>query len=294
MEAILELQNALLKDYYKDFIVSINDEEIDFNSFYSEIILYRGNECIEKDFDVLEIEINNIIDDVKPLYIKAVSDLLIRLSNLPNKEDKLNYLTHNVQLLEMPLKQLKKDFYIEDVESRYYVKQSDFISNKIDKVVSDLNVKNENLTDKEVEAVFSQIDYSIGDMMQNEHYRNRFETLIKLPYSLFTITGSFINILYAKIDKISPETQNEERVKSSKQLTANQIVLLLQEIGYFIHPKIEEASKVKQAELIGLIAGLNEKNIKKNIQKLDKSTSSNGANYQKDIDKINKILDDLI
>lgn len=162
MEAILELQNALLKNYYKDFIVSINDEEIDFNSFYSEIIIYKGNECIEKDFDVLEIEINNIIDDVKPLYINAISDLLIKLSNLPNKEDKLNYLTHNVQLLQMPLKQLKKDFYIEDIESRYYVKQSDFISNKIDKVISGLNVTNQNLTDKEVEEIFSEIDYSIG------------------------------------------------------------------------------------------------------------------------------------
>lgn len=294
MEAILELQNALLKDYYKDFIVSINDEEIDFNSFYSEIIIYKGNECIEKDFDVLEIEINNIIDDVKPLYIKAVSDLLIKLSNLPNKEDKLNYLTHSVQLLQMPLKQLKKDFYIEDIESRYYVKQSDFISNKIDKVISGLNVTNQNFTDKEVEAVFSEIDYSIGDMMQNEHYRIRFETLIKLPYSLFTITGSFINILYAKIDKISPETQNEESVKSSKQLTTNQIVLILQEIGFFTHPNIEDASKVKQAELISSMTGIHQKTIKTNIQKLEKSLSVNGANYQKDIDKISKILDGLI
>jgi hypothetical protein len=294
LEAILELQNALLKDYYKDFIVSINDEEIDFNSFYSEIIIYKGNECIEKDFDVLEIEINNIIDDVKPLYIKAVSDLLIKLSNLPNKEDKLNYLTHSVQLLQMPLKQLKKDFYIEDIESRYYVKQSDFISNKIDKVISGLNVTNQNFTDKEVEAVFSEIDYSIGDMMQNEHYRIRFETLIKLPYSLFTITGSFINILYAKIDKISPETQNEESVKSSKQLTTNQIVLILQEIGFFTHPNIEDASKVKQAELISSMTGIHQKTIKTNIQKLEKSLSVNGANYQKDIDKISKILDGLI
>jgi hypothetical protein len=82
-------------------------------------------------------------------------------------------------------------------------------------------------------------------------------------------------------------------IKNPKQLTANQIVLLLQEIGFFIHPEIEDASKVKQAELIGLIAGLNQKNIKTNIQKLDKKPLENGLNYQKDIDKINKILDDL-
>ncbi len=82
--------------------------------------------------------------------------------------------------------------------------------------------------------------------------------------------------------------------EKQNQLTANQIVLLLQEIGFFTHPKIEDASKVKQAELISSITGLHQKNIKTNIQKLDKSVSGNGANYQKDIDKINKILDDLI
>lgn len=86
----------------------------------------------------------------------------------------------------------------------------------------------------------------------------------------------------------------EIETKTPKQLTANQIVLLLQEIGFFTHPKIEDASKVKQAELIGLLAGLNQKNIKTNIQKLDKKPLENGLNYQKDIEKINKVLDDLI
>lgn len=78
-----------------------------------------------------------------------------------------------------------------------------------------------------------------------------------------------------------------------EQLTTNQIVLLLQEIGFFTHPKIEDASKVKQAELISLITGLNEKNIKTAIQKLDKKPSELKVNYEKDIIKINQILDDL-
>ena len=82
--------------------------------------------------------------------------------------------------------------------------------------------------------------------------------------------------------------------KKPNQLTTNQIVLLLQEIGFFAHPKIEDAPKVKQAELIGLISGLNQKNIKTHIKKLEKSLSVNGEHYQKDIDKINKILDNLI
>lgn len=84
-----------------------------------------------------------------------------------------------------------------------------------------------------------------------------------------------------------------EEPKSETQLTANQIILLLEEIGFFRHPKIVNATKVKQAELISLITGLNEKNLKTRIEKLEKSLSVNGTNYQRDIDKINKILDDL-
>ncbi len=86
----------------------------------------------------------------------------------------------------------------------------------------------------------------------------------------------------------------EKNIKKKKnQLTANQIVLLLQETGFFLHPKIEEAPKTKQAELISLITGLNNKNIKTYIEKLEKKVSVNGDNYQKDINKINKLLEDL-
>jgi hypothetical protein len=82
-------------------------------------------------------------------------------------------------------------------------------------------------------------------------------------------------------------------IENTNQLTTNQIVLLLQETGFFTHPKIEDASKVKQAELISLITGIHEKTIKTNIQKLDNKPSDVTANYKKDIDKISKILDDL-
>lgn len=91
------------------------------------------------------------------------------------------------------------------------------------------------------------------------------------------------------------ETKLEHiETKSKDQLSANQIVLLLQETGFFTHPKIEDASKVKKAELISQITGIHPKTIKTNIEKLEKMPSENGANYQKDIDKTYQILDDLI
>tara|TARA_R110001592_G_C13170288_1_gene749765 strand:+ start:1571 stop:2461 length:891 start_codon:yes stop_codon:yes gene_type:complete len=110
---------------------------------------------------------------------------------------------------------------------------------------------------------------------------------------LYVSEGSSLCLLSISEKEIQQENQQENQ-ENKKQLTTNQIVLILQETGFFTHPKIEDASKVKQAELISLITGLNQKNIKTNIEKLDKSPSKNGDNYQKDIDKINKILDDLI
>src|SRR5690554_1395733 len=81
--------------------------------------------------------------------------------------------------------------------------------------------------------------------------------------------------------------------KTEKQLTTNQIILLLQETGFFSHPKIESAPKTKQSELISKICGLNAKNLKTKIENLDKSPKDLGTNHQKDIDKIEDILNNL-
>ncbi len=81
--------------------------------------------------------------------------------------------------------------------------------------------------------------------------------------------------------------------RTEKQLTSNQIVLLLQETGFFAHPKIESAPKTKQSELISKICGLNAKNLKTKIENLDKKRSELGKNHQKDIDKIDDILNNL-
>lgn len=86
---------------------------------------------------------------------------------------------------------------------------------------------------------------------------------------------------------------SESDPKTMKQLTSNQIVLLLQEIGFFSHPKIENAPKTKQSELISKICGLNDKNLKIKIQNLDKTPKELGDNHQKDIDKIDDILNNL-
>lgn len=92
-----------------------------------------------------------------------------------------------------------------------------------------------------------------------------------------------------QFDLQKPVTTKENK---PNQLTANQIVILLDRLGLLAHPDIEDLSRSKQAELISLISGLNKKNFEKYIDKLEDSKPT--KNYQKDIKKIDKILDDLI
>lgn len=96
------------------------------------------------------------------------------------------------------------------------------------------------------------------------------------------------------IRKIDVSAVNKVDSASKKeQLTANQIVILLDKIAFFTYPIIENASKVKQANLIKLITGIHEKTIKNNIEKLDNKSLKKDVNYQNDLDKIDQILRDL-
>ena len=79
----------------------------------------------------------------------------------------------------------------------------------------------------------------------------------------------------------------------AKQLTTNQSVLLLEALGFFNLKNIKSTSKVKQSAIISKLIGRNEKNINKAILNLEKKPSELGENHQKDIDKIEDILNNL-
>ncbi|UFH46905.1 hypothetical protein LNP27_02405 [Flavobacterium galactosidilyticum] len=85
-----------------------------------------------------------------------------------------------------------------------------------------------------------------------------------------------------------------EDVRDGKlQITANQIVILLDKVGFFNDKKIRLKSQAKQSEVISKITGLNVKNIATYISRLEQKPSSIGANYQKDLDYIDSMLDDI-
>lgn len=205
MEAILKLQQALIVDYYKTFIISIDEEEIDFNIYYADPIIYRGKEYFEKDIISIKDEIKFIIEDIQPLYLNTLSEVLLKLGNLSSPPEKLNYLVYIVKLLSIPFNQLQKDFYLDKKESRYFSKPKkidDYLSiQEVTEII--INISSKNLS---IPA------YEFDDLTLDEiyHYNKRLEVLSFLPMALITIASSLMNILNNKIEEIKEVMESEK------------------------------------------------------------------------------------
>lgn len=106
-------------------------------------------------------------------------------------------------------------------------------------------------------------------------------------------TSITLRYIKSKPQESINKDKRQSELSATKQLTTNQIVLLLSQVGFFDIQIIANAPKTKQAQLISEITGLNHKNIKIAIEKLDKKPSELGENYQKDIDKIKHIYNNL-
>lgn len=93
--------------------------------------------------------------------------------------------------------------------------------------------------------------------------------------------------------KMSIEKEKNEDSENANQLSVNQAIILLDKLGVFNDKALENLSNVKKAKLISQLIGKNEKNIKTAIQKLELKPNEITPNYRKDIDKIERILENL-
>ncbi len=229
MEAVLKLQQALIEDYYKQFIFSINDEGIDFSMDANQII-YRGESYFEKDLDLIKKNSKHIIDDIKPLYINALSEIILKLSTLNNNIEKLNFLNYSIQLFNIPVNQLKKDFFIDEENSRYYAK---FELNE--------DIFSFNDIYKELIQTHQSKKYKY-DYLNFNFFIYRTKILSFLPFSLLTIAKNFINILNKKVIEIEEEIEitetNESKLKwNGKASHLGFLIGQLAELDYINTPK---------------------------------------------------------
>jgi hypothetical protein len=207
-----------------------------------------------------------------PYLESEITENLLILDN-DKKEDYLSYVLDKVT--KTPYASISEDF-IDQYMKEYDVDINDFP-----------NFKNKELNEA--------LETYYQGMHHTTHQEQHNLLCIQIDFYCYASNlevKKIVEFVETKSGK-QKETNLKLKKENLKQLTVNQIVLLLQETGFFNHPIIENASKVKQSELISIITGLNDKNIKTAIQKLDKKPSELGENYQKDIDKIERELDNL-
>jgi len=207
LEAIFKLQKALIKNYYKEFIVSVEEDNVDLEK-YPDLVIYRGNEYFEKDADYITKHRKYIIDDIKPIYIESISEVILKLSSLADNNEKLNYLKYTIQLFNIPLRQLKVDFHVHQEDSRYYSESQNVNQLSTVEEIAERILKED--TEDKVEK-FDIPFYELVDLFL-ENYKHK--TLSFLPLSLSSIGNSFIKVLYNKIDEIEEVIENSKPAQS--------------------------------------------------------------------------------
>lgn len=201
-------------------------------------------------------------------------------------------ITENLLILDKDKKEDYLSYVLDKVTKTPYANISeDFIDQYIKEYDVDIN-DFPNFKNKKLSEALETYYQGIYHATHQEQHNLLCIQIDFYCYASMLEVKKIVEFVKAKSGK-QKETNLNLKKENLKQLTTNQIVLLLQETGFFNHPIIENASKVKQSELISIITGLNDKNIKTAIQKLDKKPSELGGNYQKDIDKIERELDNL-
>lgn len=192
MDDVLKFQKFLIKDYYKDFVCSLDLEKVDLKR-YTNIVYYRGEYNYELNYQDITDRINEILLDAKEVYLSALGEILSKLSSLDSLESKLEYLKYTIQLYKIPIKQLQHDMLLNDIKSRYYV-DTDMYNG----LFSFLNLE------AKARSILGE-ESSFFEMYLVEMLNDRMKIVARLPFSLFTIAGVFVNILQKKQNEIEEQ-----------------------------------------------------------------------------------------
>ncbi|WP_418262790.1 hypothetical protein [Flavobacterium faecale] len=185
------------------------------------------------------------------------------------------------------------EFKINEVEKRSYAKNANI--NYIQKWIDEYQIS---LTDLFSNSIQDNPIY----IMINTHYKDmeKFsQETDKVYYLQLDFHQYFCKyyadelIEYFKSKMTTKKSIIETEAETANQLSVNQAVILLDRLGLFSSSKLENLPNTKKAKLISQLIGKNEKNIKTAIEKLELKPSEIKPNYQKDLDKIQQLLNNL-
>ena len=209
MQNVTNFINLLGENYYLDFIIEPYAEEVDYEKHFV-LVHYQDKKYYEQTHEYIQIRQNEIINDVKSLFQKSISDIYLEVSKKKNNEIE-NFLNLNIKASNVKLNILKNDFYIENDKSRYFAILYDdadpetletfFSKREYSTATSNVEIKSiiQKLNSGNIK---SPLPYSDSDFFIEFHLQ-RFKLLSFLPFKLFHIGHRFVLEL-EKIKELSP------------------------------------------------------------------------------------------
>ncbi len=198
MQNVINFIDLLGENYYLDFIIEPNLEEIDYEKHFV-LVHYQDKRYYEQPHDYIQKRQNEIINNIKSLYHKSISDIYLEVSKRENNEIE-KFLNFNIQAVKVKLNILKNDFYLENYNSRYYALLYDDADGqtfesffpKREYSGTTLNVYIKGIIDK---FNSDNVDYLAPDNPSDYYlgfHKQRFKLLSSLPFKLFHIGHKFI------------------------------------------------------------------------------------------------------
>jgi hypothetical protein len=218
------------------------------------------------------IDLQNCCNEIK-------SEILLELSNNKiNRNEFLEYKINEIQKLDYI-----KDFGVANLEN-WLIKYDISLDKILDNKISNLEFKN--LIDihyKDLKSFSPEKDLAL--LIQTDFYY----------YFCNFYADYIIDFFKSKMIINSPELKvnNQSETDNTNHLSVNQAVILLDKLGVFSLDYIENLPNTKKAKLVSLLLGKNEKNIKSAIEKLEQKKADITDAYNKDLNKIQHILDNL-
>lgn len=287
MKAFKTFQKALIHNYYLDFLIK-EDYEQPYEDGYFFMVNYQGEPYLEIDPREILSKQKGILDKIWELSAYALSEINLEISS--KSKEKANRLIFSyIKALEITHQTLSEDLETHHPRSRYYstpnhndeIMGAQYILNKLQQ---DLSFKiPENLVHST-----DNVTYEILNI--------RLETFHNLIVSLLVITENFIQRLESLQKELNEleSTLAASKSTSSNSLSSNQLVLLLDNFGFFSHLSFDNASVAQKAKIVEILSGIHYKNIEKRISKLENSPSKNGENYKKDYKIIQSKIDSIL
>lgn len=189
--------------------------------------------------------------------------------------------------------------YIEFIEDK--IRNTPYFEVKntiLDKWVNKYNLQNLEFPFLENKEVRQLISMSVNFHHLTQEDKDLMED-IQIDFYVYAAmieANKIIDFLVSKkinTAKMTNNTEKSNETENTNQLTVNQAIILLDKLGVFSADTFENKPNTKKAKLISQLLGKNEKNVKTAIEKLELKKSELGAGYQRDIDKIERILNNL-